>query len=153
MQRELSRLLREWREAEQRWEVAAGSGDGDGARREVLRAWLAYNAAAGSFTPDEIVLLADDRLNVVSAYGPTASVLRYEPDALVGRSILELTPPEAEGEATATWQTLLRVGQLEGRYPLRRADGTLVMTRLVARAHHPLPGLHASRHRALEEPG
>jgi PAS domain-containing protein len=148
LQRELNRLLHEWRMAEQRWErVPAGDPEALTARDAVLRGWLAYNAAAGTFAEHDIVLLADDAMTCVSAFGPTVTVLQYEPDALVGRHVVELTPPDLREQMESTWRALIEAGRVEGETALARADGTPIMTRFTARAHHPLPGLHYSRFR------
>lgn len=148
----LADLLQRWREAEMRWERTPHDADANGeVRRAVIDAWRAYNEAAGSLGEDEMVLVADDSMAYVAVFGPTERVLGWPCDALVGRSISEVTPPESMALMEAHWSEFMTRGRLEGTYPLLTRDGGRVMTRFHARAHHPLPGFHTSRLWTVDE--
>jgi PAS domain-containing protein len=144
----LSALLTSWRQAELRWEqTAVDAADMPEVRRAVLDAWESYNRAAGAFAEDEFVLVADDSMTYVGVFGPTAAMLGWTNEELTGRTIADLTPVDALDLMDASWQAFVIAGRLEGIYPLRTHDGRTITTRFTARAHHPVAGLHVSRHR------
>ena len=153
----LDRLLADWRRAERAWEdVPAGSDGYAAARDDVLRAWRAYNEAAGVFAPDELVLVIDDDMRAVAAFGAADAVLGRPAHALVGARLCELFPPDAQDLLTETWRRFVADGHhLESEFPVLAADGSRVRTAFSASAHHPIPGLHVARHRRLdgEPPG
>ena len=150
MTRDLPALLRRWRDAEMLWEQTPIEEDTGGAlRRAVLDAWREYNEAAGTFNDDEIVLLADDTMTYVAAFGATERVLGWSTDALVGLPIAAVTPPESLDLMASSWTEFMTKGELEGQYQLLARDGTRVTTHFRARAHQPLPGTHLARHRVL----
>jgi len=129
------------------WGRTAIHDDAGGAlRRVVVEAWREYNAAAGAFDEDEIVLVADDTMHYVAVFGPTERLLGWPGDSLVGRPISAVTPPESLELMAADWSEFSMRGELEGQYPLLARDGRRVATKFRARAHQPLPGIHVSRH-------
>jgi len=151
--KDLPRLLRQWRDAEMRWAQTPVDDEAQGdLRRSVVEAWREYNSAAGTFGEDEIVLLADDTMTYVSVFGPTERVLGWSNEALVGRPIAAVTPPDSMELMASEWSAFTSRGELEGQYPLLARDGSRVMTHFRARAHQPLPGTHLSRHWVLAEP-
>jgi PAS domain-containing protein len=107
---------------------------------------------AGSFEKDEIVLVADDTMTYVAVFGPTEQVFGRPSEELVGRHMSSVTPPESLAQMDASWSEFAAQGRLEGTYPLLARDGRRVMTRFRARAHHPVPGDHTSRLRAVGDP-
>src|SRR4029078_878465 len=83
--RNVPTLLRRWRDAEMEWGRTAIHDDAGGAlRRVVVEAWREYNAAAGAFDEDEIVLVADDTMHYVAVFGPTERLLAWPSDFLGG---------------------------------------------------------------------
>jgi PAS domain-containing protein len=147
---DLPALLRRWRDAEMKWEQTPIRDDAMGElRRSVVEAWRDYNAAAGTFGEDEIVLLADDTMTYVAVFGPTERVLGWSCDALVGQPISAVTPPDSVDLMAASWAEFMSRGELEGQYSFLARDGSRVTTQYRARAHQPLPGTHLSRHRIL----
>jgi PAS domain-containing protein len=152
--KDLAALLQRWRDAEMRWQQTAIDDDAHVAlRRAVVEAWREYNAAAGTFGEDEIVLLADDTMTYVAAFGPTDRVLGWSNEALVGLPIAAVTPPESIDLMAAEWSVFTARGELEGEYELLARDGRRVTTHFRARAHQPLPGTHLSRHWILDDAG
>src|SRR5687767_2959426 len=146
----LDRLLADWRRAERAWgDVPAGTDGYAAARDDVLRAWREYNEAAGVFAPDELVLVIDDDMRAVAAFGAADAVLGRPADALVGARLCELVPADAHGLLDETWRRFVADGHLECELPVVSADGSRVRTSISASAHHPLPGLHVARHRRL----
>ena len=147
----LTRLLTAWREAEADWERTPDDDPAVGAARvAVLRAWEAYNRAAGSIEPAEVVLVADSSRTYVGAFGPTERLLGWSSAELVGKTISDVTPGDALDDMDTSWRAFILAGRLEGEYRLRRADGGLVTTRFRARAHHPVNGLHVARHLPID---
>jgi PAS domain-containing protein len=120
-------------------------------RRAVLTAWEAYNRAADAFAEDEFILVADDSMTYVGAFGPTESLLGWTNEELTGRTIADVTPPDALDVMDSSWRAFVMAGRLEGVYPLQTRDGRIRLTRFTARAHHPIAGLHVSRHRPHDE--
>jgi PAS domain-containing protein len=151
--KDLPTLLQRWRDAEMQWEhTPIHDAAGGALRRAVVDAWREYNAAAGTFGEDEIVLLADDTMTYVAVFGPTERVLGWPTEALVGQPIAAVTPPESLDLMAAAWSEFITRGELEGQYQLLARNGSRVTTHFRARAHQPLPGTHLSRHRVVHEP-
>ena len=145
---DLSALLSSWRRAEARWEEAhVDDLDMPDLRLAVLTAWEAYNRAAGAFADDEFILVADDSMTYVGVFGPTEAMLGWTNEELTGRSIADVTPPDALDLMDASWRAFVMAGRLEGVYPLWTRDQRIMSSRFTARAHHPVAGLHLSRHR------
>lgn len=143
-------VLQSWRDAERRWEAThPDDPDYEWVRNAVAEPWLAYQEASGSVGPDELVLVADDHMRYVAANETAHRVLGYPSGALIGRSIADVTAPEAVEAAADTWATFLRLGRLDGEYRLIAADGTTVDVVYLARAHQPVGGLHVSRLRVV----
>lgn len=148
---ELQRLLGLWREAELRWEATSADDVAIvDARREVLLAWEAYNRAAGTVQPDEIVLVADDSMTYVEAFGPTDATLGWTNAELIGRRIADLTPIDQLALMDESWRAFVMAGRLEGTYRLRTATGQVREARFAARSHYPVAGLHVSRIRLVD---
>jgi len=145
---DLPALLSTWRRAEARWEQArVDAPDMPDLRQGVLIAWEAYNRAAGAFGEDEFLLVADDSMTYVGVFGPTEALLGWTNEELTGRMIADVTPPDALDLMDASWRAFVMAGRLEGVYPLWTRDQRIIATRFTARAHHPVAGLHLSRHR------
>jgi len=148
---DLPALLSRWRQAEVRWEQArVDAPDMPDLRRGVLVAWEAYNRAAGAFADDEFILVADDSMTYVGVFGPTEATLGWTNEELTGRTIADVTPPDALDLMDASWREFVMAGRLEGVYPLWTRDHRIIASRFTARAHHPVAGLHLSRHRPVE---
>ena len=145
---DLPALLGAWRQAEATWErTPMGDPSMPEVRRAVLRAWEAYNRVAGTIAADEILLIADDTMTYVDVFGPSEALLGWTNAELTGRTIADLTPTDATDLMEASWREFVMAGRLEGTYPLRTRDGGIVLSQYTARAHHPIAGLHVSRHR------
>jgi PAS domain-containing protein len=145
---DLPPLLAAWRQAEGRWDATPLDDPSmPEIRRAVLRAWETYNRAAGSIAEDEVLLVADDTMTYVEAFGPTEAMLGWTNRELAGRTIADVTPTDALDLMDASWRAFVMAGRLEGLYPLRARDGRVVLSSFTARAHHPIAGLHVSRHR------
>jgi PAS domain-containing protein len=141
-------LLSRWRQAEARWEEAhVDAPDMPDLRLDVLASWEAYNRAAGAFAEDELILVADDSMTYVGVFGPTEVMLGWTNEELKGRTIADVTPPDALDLMDASWRAFVMAGRLEGVYPLWTRDQRILASRFTARAHHPVAGLHLSRHR------
>jgi PAS domain-containing protein len=148
---ELQRLLNLWREAELRWEATPADDPAIvDARRDVLSTWHAYNRAAGTLQSDEVVLVADDSMTYVEAFGPTDATLGWTNAGLVGKKIADVTPLDELDAMDESWRTFVMAGRLEGTYRLRTADGQVRHARFVARSHYPVAGLHVSRIRLID---
>lgn len=147
----LDRLLADWRRAERCLEeIPAGSDAYCAARDDVLRAWRAYNEAAGVFARDELVLVIDGDMRAVAAFGAADAVLGRPADALIGARICELVAADAHDRLDEMWLGFMADGHLETELPVVAADGSRVRTSLSASAHHPITGLHVARHRRLD---
>ena len=76
--------------------------------------------------------------------GVTA-ILGYEPHELIGMRVVDLAAIELQERTPNQWEDFLAEGRQEGRFQLRAKDGRIVSLQYQARAHHPVPGFHASR--------
>jgi PAS domain S-box-containing protein len=138
-------LLEAWRAAERRWERHAPAEEVRAAAVEVIAAWAAYQDAALPPDPREFTLIADDDGRYVHATNGVARILGYEPADLIGMSVVDLAATELQEATPAQWADFLAVGRQEGHFQLRAKDGRVVSLSYQARAHHPVPGFHASR--------
>ncbi|MCY7417627.1 MAG: hypothetical protein LH650_03870 [Chloroflexi bacterium] len=142
----LSTLLEKWRAAERAWgQAGVGSPAFSNA---VIRAWLDYQEGANAkMAVEELILVRDTTGRMVAAGGPCHAFLGLHPADLVGLGSVDITAPDLVENTPGQWQRFLEDGQMSGAYILRRSDGGLVPTHFTARAHEPLPGFHAARHR------
>lgn len=144
-------LLEAWRAAERRWEATKPDDPGyPEARSKVLEAWVGYQEAVGYLAPDDLVLIADDDMQYVSANAEAHRVLGYGAGELVGLSVIDLTPATDEELMRTAWDEFRRSGRQDGQYLLRRRDGAAVKATYIARAHLPVAGLHTARLRITE---
>lgn len=147
-------LLDGWREAERRWEATPLDDPAlEAARADVLRAWLAYQAAAVSDEPDAIVLVADNAMRYVAANAAASRHLGYAEEDIVGMSVTDLTASTDQKRALELWREFLLAGRQEGDYILRAKDGSPLRARYLARAHFPVADLHTSRLKLSEPSG
>ena len=143
-------LLQAWRDADRRWEALDPADPAaPGAAHDVLDAWLAYQEAVRE-DPDEVVLVTDGQGTYVAASANARTAVGYPPEELIGRSVADLTQPADVAEEARLWEAFLRDGRQEGRYVIRRRDGSTVGVTYRARAHHPIPGYYTSRLRPLD---
>ncbi len=138
-------LLAAWRAAERRWERHAPAGEVRAAALEVVAAWAAYQDAALPSDSGEFTLVADDNGTYVHATRGVTAVLGYEPLELIGLRVVDLAAIELQERTPKQWEDFLVEGRQEGRFQLRAKDGRIVPLHCQARAHHPVPGFHASR--------
>jgi PAS domain S-box-containing protein len=147
----ITEALDSWRAAERRWQATEPN---DPASRpaavDVIAAWLTYQAASEAPDPGSFLLVVDDQQRCVAVGGDVQSVLGYEPEDLVGRTMLDLVPADLAPGTPADWQRFLAEGDREGESRLRRHDGLEVTVQFRARAHHPIPGYHLARSRRVE---
>lgn len=143
-------LLQAWRDADRRWEALDPVGPAArDAARDVLDAWLAYQDAVRE-DPREFVLVTDATGTYVAASANVREALGYPPEELIGRSVADLTPAAGVAEEARLWEAFVRDGRQEGRYEIRRRDGSILGVTYRARAHHPIPGYYTSRLRPLD---
>ena len=138
-------LLAAWRAAERRWERHAPAGEVRAAALEVIAAWAAYQNAALPSDIGEFTLVADDDGTYVHATRGVTAILGYEPHELIGLRVVDLAAIELQERTPNQWEDFLAEGRQEGRFQLRAKDGRIVSLQYQARAHHPVPGFHASR--------
>jgi PAS domain S-box-containing protein len=144
-------LLDRWREAERRWEATPSDDPGfEAARTDVLRAWLAYQAAAVSDDPNAIVLVADNAMRYVAANAAACRHLGYAEEEITGMAVPDLTVSANQEKAVELWREFRLAGRQEGEYILRAKDGSSLGARYLARAHFPVADLHTSRLELIE---
>jgi PAS domain S-box-containing protein len=97
------------------------------------------------------MLVADDDGAYVHATRGVTGVLGYEPLDLIGLRVQDLAAAELQESTPGQWADFLAEGRQEGQFQLRAKDGLVVPLLYQARAHHPVPGFHASRLWPLEE--
>lgn len=139
-------LLAAWRAAERRWERPGSADEVRAAALDVIRTWTAYQDAALADGPIEFMLVTDEDGVYVAATAGVEGCLGYRPDALVGMNIADLAAPELRERTPAQWAAFVEAGRQDGSWRLRAVDGRIVPLRYQARAHHPVPGFHMSRH-------
>jgi PAS domain S-box-containing protein len=89
------------------------------------------------------VLLADDAGVYVDANPAACELIGLPREGVVGRRIVDFTPPDAGVHAKQAWAAFLRSGEQSGEFVLRRPDGTDLVLEYRAKANV-LPGLHLS---------
>jgi PAS domain S-box-containing protein len=120
-----------------------GSGSGTSECDERLR--IVYRTAV------EGLLVVDDARRYVSVNERAAELLGAPADVLVGRRIEDFTPPDRLPMVDRLWAALEREGQLEGRGPVLREDGSQGL--IEYRAHWSFaPGRHLFAMRAVGTP-
>lgn len=143
---EIRELLSRWRAAERAWEGRKPEDPGyRDASIDVLRAWLAYQAATEALDPGTFALVVDDERRYVAVSDGVTDVLGYAPSELIGRRIEDIAAEELRPMTAAQWASFIAAGRQDGSYRLHASDGSVVDVRFSARAHHPLPGFHVSR--------
>jgi PAS domain S-box-containing protein len=110
----------------------------DRVQRKKAEALLAHLAAI-----PVAVLVADSRARYVDVNEGALLLTGYTRRELLEMSVWDLTMDANAAAGKAMWQTFLEVGELAGRYDVRRKDGRVVHTMFFATAHV-LPGLHVS---------
>jgi PAS domain S-box-containing protein len=145
-------LLAAWRAAERRWERNAPPDEVRAAALEVIEAWAAYQDAALPANTREFILVADDAGTYVHATRGVAAALGYQPEDLIGLRIEDLAAIELKEQTPGQWAAFLADGRQDGLFQLRTKDGRVVSLLYQARAHHPVPGFHASRLWPTDEP-
>ena len=145
MMRSIPELLEAWRAAERRWERHAPPEEVRAAALDVIAAWSAYQDAALPPESREFTLVADDDGRYVHATRGVTRILGYEPADLIGLGVVDLAASQVEEATASQWAEFLAAGRQEGRFELRAKDGRVVRVFFQARAHHPVPGFHASR--------
>lgn len=149
----LPELLSAWRAAARRLERAQAAQDAEGARLEVVRAWLAYQQAASPMAEDEFLLVTDDSRRYIAASGGVERVLGYRVDQLLDMTIADLAAADLVDQVPTSWSRFLEDGSQEGEFALRATDGSIVQVTFRARVNHPVPGVHVSRLRPVRSPG
>ena len=89
------------------------------------------------------LLIADDSAHYVAASGATRDLTGYEAVELAGLSVWDLTPPSNAAAGQALWKQFIAAGTAQGRYVLRRRDGTAIEAQYCAVANI-APGWHVS---------
>jgi PAS domain-containing protein len=90
------------------------------------------------------ILLADDQGRYVDASPGIEALLGVPAELILRQTIADLTPPESGSDFAGAWRAFLDAGHVQGRWTLRRADGSPVVLAFRAQANCPTPGLHAS---------
>jgi PAS domain S-box-containing protein len=143
-----------WRATERRWEAIRPD---DPAYRQasidVIEAWLSYHAQYGAPEPGSFVLVVDDEQRYVAVSDGVKATLGYEPTELLGRRIVDISPPDLATATPAQWQRFIAEGRQDGEFRLLAADGREVALRFQARAHYPIAGYHRSRLWPVEPAG
>jgi PAS domain S-box-containing protein len=91
----------------------------------------------------DAILIADDAGNYLDANPAAAEVIGVPRDGILGRNVLDFSPPEYREAVRESWQQFLRDGEQEGEFPFFRPDGTTRYLEYKARANF-LPGRHLS---------
>ena len=89
------------------------------------------------------LLVADDDAALVAGNQTAEALTGYEAAELEQMGVADLTPIPGQADGRILWNTFIASGLQEGRYLLRRRDGTLVEAPYCAVANV-LPGLHLS---------
>lgn len=146
MPENVASLLAAWRAADRRWETTAQD---DPAFRDVaidvIRAWLAYQAAIDRPHTGEFALVADDDRQFVAVSAGIEAVLGYAPAAVLGRRIEDLAGPDGVAGTVERWASFVVEGRQDGLFDLRYRDGSVVRLAYQARAHFPIANFHLSR--------
>ncbi len=138
--------LNAWRSAERTWEtIHVDDPAYPMAALDVVRAWLAYQEASGQPEPGAFLLVTDDEARYVAVSDGVEAVLGHNPAELLGATIAEISPADLAASGPAQFAQFIADGRQDGEYRLMSADGRAVRLGFQARAHHPIPGFHASR--------
>jgi len=89
------------------------------------------------------LLVADDDAALVAGNQEAAALTAYEKPELEAMRVADLTPAPSQVDSRVLWNTFIASGFQEGRYLLRRRDGTLVEASYCAVANV-IQGLHVS---------
>jgi CheY-like chemotaxis protein len=89
------------------------------------------------------LLLADDAATFVAANEQAAGLTGYDQTELEAMTVWDLTPLASKADGRVLWNAFIASGLQEGRYLLRRRDGTLVEATYCAVANV-VQGLHVS---------
>ena len=139
-------LLSAWRVAERAWERTDPADPSyRDASIDVLRAWLAYQAATEVIEPGTFALVVDDDQAYVAVSDAVTAALGYEPTDLIGRRIEHIAAPDIAAATPAQWAAFIAAGRQDGHFRLVAKNGSIVGLTFHARAHHPIPGFHVSR--------
>lgn len=106
--------------------------------RERAHALLAH--LAGVRIP---ILIANNRARYVDANAAAADATGYTRRELLRMHLWDLTPIPNRALGSRLWRAFLRRGRMNGRYALRRKDGSIVEADYLALANV-LPGVHVS---------
>ncbi len=90
------------------------------------------------------VLLADDTGRYIDASPAIEAILGVPAELVMGRTLVDFTPPDRRGAAEAAWQSFLDAGSGQGTFDLLRPDGRVVTVVYRALANCPDSGIHAS---------
>ena len=89
------------------------------------------------------MVIADDERRYVAANAAACLLFRLPEDAVLGRTVDELTPPEHRSQIAPLWDAFIRDGTQEGTYELLMPDGARVTVEYSATANIE-PGRHLS---------
>ena len=99
-------------------------------------------AALGSFEDSLVpMLIADDQRRYVQANRAVCLLLRLDREAVLRRTVDDLTPPEQRGAMQASWDQFRREGIQSGTFELLMPDGPRLRVDYSARANVE-PGRH-----------
>ena len=89
------------------------------------------------------VLIVDDTGRYVAVNDQACALTGYSRAELLGKAIIDLTPPHAVEIYERLWDSFVRSTKQHGLYQIRRKDGSVVTVRYCAYADV-APGLHIS---------
>ena len=138
--------LNAWRSAERVWEGIQVENEAyDEAALDVVRAWLAYQEASGQPEPGAFLMVTDDELRYVAVSSGVEATLGYRASELLGVTVVDISPADLAATGPAQFAQFIVDGRQDGEYRLLDTNGRAVGLGFQARAHHPIPGFHASR--------
>ncbi|HEU5256236.1 MAG TPA: PAS domain-containing protein [Vicinamibacterales bacterium] len=88
-------------------------------------------------------LIADNKGWYVAVNDQACGLTGYSRAELLGKAIIDLTPPHAVEIYERLWDSFVRSTKQHGLYQIRRKDGSVVTVRYCAYADV-VPGLHIS---------
>ncbi len=98
------------------------------------------------------ILLLDDRRRFVAVDARACELLGVTPEAIRGRGTDDFVPPELyEAHVTAWHEFTAGTGATAGKFPARRADGSLTAVAYLGHPNRPVRGLHLFVVEPLEE--
>ena len=89
------------------------------------------------------VLIANDKGRYVAVNDQACALTGYSRAELLGKAIIDLTPPDAAEIYERLWDSFVRRTKQHGLYQIRRKDGTIVNVKCCAYVDV-APGLHIS---------